>query len=98
MRHRFGVGRAFGGELTSSLPAADRLGGLARFGQVVRRDLGLARHELGEAVAERRRDPGVELLALALEQAAVGGILDEGMLEAVSGIRNGPTTEHQLRA
>ena len=36
---------------------------------------------------ERFRDPGMELLPRTAQQSAVGGILDEGVLEQVFGCR-----------
>ena len=57
MSRRLGIGRALGGELSGTLPAADRLGGQACFGQVVRQYLGLALDEFRESVRATPRRP-----------------------------------------
>ena len=53
---------------------------------VMREPLGLVGHAIGEIVLQHVRNPGVQFAAPALEKRVVGGILDQCMLELVSGI------------
>ena len=52
---------------------------------MLREELGLAVHQLGEMGFERFGDPGMELLARAAQQSAVGGVLHQRVLEQVLG-------------
>ena len=49
------------------LPVADRLHGQAGLGAMVRQNLGLAVRKLGEALAERCGDLGMQLLTAAFK-------------------------------
>ena len=51
---------------------------------------------LGELLFEYLNDAGMELLAPGLEQRAVGGVLDQRVLEAVGRLGRGAAAEHQL--
>ena len=62
--------------------------GLAGLREVVRQQLGLALGRLGEALLQGRRDPAVQLLAPAPEQALVGGVAHQRVLEAVGRVRS----------
>ena len=63
---------------------------------MVREKLGLCLRVLGKLLLQRLRDAGVELLAAGLEQRAVGGVLDQRVLEAVGRIGRGAAAEDQL--
>ena len=54
--------------------------------------------QLGRMGFERFRDPGMELLQRTAQQSAVGGILDEGVLEQVFGCRRRSALKDQARA
>jgi hypothetical protein len=64
---------------------------------MVREQLGLRLRFPGELLFQNLRDAGVELRAAGLEQSAVGGVLDQGVLEAVGGFRWGATAEDELQ-
>ena len=50
----------------------------------------------GEPLFQDLGNPGVQLLAAALEQGLVGRILNEGVLEDVAGVGRGAAAEDQL--
>jgi hypothetical protein len=54
--------------------------------------------DVGESLLEHFGDPGVQLLALGLEQRLVGGVLNQGVLEAVGRLGRHAAAEHQLRS
>ena len=64
-------------------------------------DLGCGGGLLRELLFQHRRNAGMEALALALEQAAIGSVLDEGVLERVGRVGSPcpggtPAGVHQL--
>jgi hypothetical protein len=64
---------------------------------MVREQLGLRLRFPGELLFQNLRDAGVELRAAGLEQGVVSGVPDQGVLEAVGGVRRGATAEDELR-
>ena len=66
-------------------------------GIVLRYQLGLRSHRLGELRLQRLGHLLVHLLAGALEQRRIGRILDQGMLEAIGGARRSAPLIEQLR-
>ena len=75
--------------------AARRVG--HRFGEVARHDFRLARHDVGKSLLECARNLAVQLLPAALEQALIGRIPHQRVLEAVDGFRRLALTVHELR-
>jgi hypothetical protein len=63
---------------------------------VVREKLRLRFGLLWKLLFEYVRDAGVQVLAPGLKQGAVGGILDQGVLEAVGGVRWRAAAEDEL--
>ena len=84
---RLAVGRAAHRLLAGLAPVGDRLLGQAGAGAVVRQQLGLASASCGNAALDRGDEPAVQDLPAAAEQALVGGVPDERVLEAVDGGR-----------
>ena len=64
--------------------------GFARFREVLRQQLRLALGRLGKAFLDNRRDPAMEHLPLAPEQAVVGSIAHQGMLEGIARLGASP--------
>ena len=62
----------------------------------MRQNLRLRADEAGKALSDDLGDPGVELLAAALEEALIGGVLDESVLEDVGGIGRNATAKDDL--
>jgi len=75
-RHR----RAAGGPSTGGTPAGDGFFDKPGLLVMLREELGLVIHELGRMGFECRRDPRVQLLSSAAQQAAVSRILDQHVL------------------
>src|SRR6516225_3838636 len=68
-------------------PEVDCLIGKARFGVVMGQQFGPPLGGLRELLFERQGNAPVKLLALALDQRVVQGIVEEGMLEDVGTMR-----------
>ena len=73
--------RAGEGAAPGPLVVVDRLLRQPRLAEVVREQLGLGLGGLREALLEDLRNPRVELLPAADQQAAVGGVLHQRVLE-----------------
>jgi hypothetical protein len=82
--------------LPSLTPIRDGSPVLTRLGQVSCEDLGLCCHSLGKSLLERRGDPGVQLVPLGPEQRLIGGVLDQGVLEAVNGVGRAAAAEDEF--
>jgi hypothetical protein len=67
--------------------------GVAGGGQMMGRNLGLALDEIGELLLQPCRDAGVHLLALCAQQGAVGGVLDQRVLEEIRRLRRDAAAE-----
>ena len=67
------------------------------FGEMVRHDFRLARHRVGKLLFEHARNLAVQLLPPALEQALIGRIPHQRVLEGVDGVRRLAAAEHELR-
>ena len=65
--------------------------------EVVCHDFRLARHDVGKALLECARNLAVQLLPAAPEQALIGRIPHQHVLEAVNGIRRLAAAEHEFR-
>ncbi len=63
---------------------------------MLREEFGLGFDDLRKLFLHDLRDPGMQVLALGLEQRAVGGVLDQRVLEAVGGIGRGAAAIDQL--
>ena len=87
LRGRFRHRRAGGGSPTGFAPAGDGFFDEPGLGVMLGEEFGLAVHQLGGMGFERFGDPGMELLSRAAQQSAVGGILDQRVLEQVFGRR-----------
>lgn len=83
MAHRLAVGAAAHHPLGGEAPGLDRRLRLARGGQMVRQEFGC---RSVVALCQMVRDRGVELAALAMQEALIGGILHQGMLEQIARI------------
>ena len=77
------IGRACDRALPRPLPVGDGLCGEPRLRVVTGQHLGLRLHEGGKAASSTVAICMMELLARALQQRGVGGLLHEGVLEAV---------------
>ena len=64
---------------------------------MARHDFRLACHDVSKALLECARNLAVQLLPAALEQALIGRIPHQRMLEAVDGFRRLATAEHEFR-
>ena len=64
---------------------------------MVRHDFRLARRDVGKALLECARNLAVQLLPAAPEQALIGRIPHQHVLEAVDGVRRLAPAEHELR-
>ena len=87
VRDRLGHRRARERLLPGLLPVVDRPLGEPRLGAVPGEQLGLRVHRLGEALLQRPDDAGMQLLPLRLEQALVGGVPHQRVLEGVARLR-----------
>ena len=74
----------------------DRLLRQTGFRAVVGEQRRLGRDNLRESAFEGGHDMGVELLAAAAQQGAVGGVLHQRMLEGVLGVRRRAAAEDQF--
>src|SRR5262252_9473607 len=97
MFHGFGVRRAAECEIASPEPVIDGRVNKAGCREVVRHDFRLARHDVSKLLLECARNLTVQLLAAALEQALIGRISYQRVLEAVDGVRRFATAEHEFR-
>ena len=91
LRVRRALDRALGGAPV----ALDGLFGKARFGKVMGEQLGLGRYNLGELCFERRGDPGMKVLAPAAQQAVIGCVPDQRVLELEGGARRRAPAEDE---
>ena len=93
MRDRLGEGGAAQSLVAGLAPPFDREVGLAGLREMMRERLGLRRgrgqQHLGGAPVQR--------LAAALQQAVVGGVLDQRVLEAIVGVGRDAFDEQQFR-
>ena len=92
----FHVCRALGGMLAGAPPVTNRHGGQPGLREVVRKQLGRGSQSVREAFLERLGDPGVQLLALAAQQAVVGRVPHQRVLEDVGRVRRHAAAEDQL--
>ena len=92
MRDRLGEGGAAQSLVAGLAPPFDRKLGLAGLREMMRERLGLRRgrgqQDFGRAAVQR--------LAAALQQAVVGGVLDQRVLEAIVRVRRDAFDEQQL--
>ena len=93
---RLGRRVARGRRLARAHRVRERLGRQAGLAKVVGEQLRLARDRLGKPRLEGLADPLVELQALAAQQAVVGGVLDQRVLELVDRIRRRAAAIDQL--
>src|SRR5438067_723185 len=98
LQDRVEFGPAWSGALASSLPIADGTLDLAGFRQMMRQEFRLTLYPLGNAPLYDCGDARVQLLPIATQKCAVGGILHQSVLEGVSGLRRRSSLEHQFRS
>src|SRR5262249_45839916 len=67
----------------------------AGFGKMLRQQLRLSGRRLGIVLLDRVGDPGMELLAAALQQAVMCGVLYQRMFESVSRLGGAAAPEDQ---
>jgi hypothetical protein len=82
--------------MTGLAPAGDGFFNEPSFRIMLRKELGLAVHQLGGMCCERFGDPRVQLLPRAAQQAAMRRVLNQGVLEGVDRVGRGTSLEHQL--
>ena len=71
------------GMIRGTLPVGDRPFRQARLAQVVGDEFGLAGNHIGVASFENLCDPRMQVLPAALEQAPIGGVAHQRVLEGV---------------
>jgi hypothetical protein len=84
---RFQIRRTLDGALTRPLPIAHGLHTQARFGVMIRHQLGLGLGNLWKSCDENLRNALMVLQPRAPQERLIGGILDEGMLEDIRRLR-----------
>src|SRR6202040_835439 len=82
-------------KFTSLEPVIDGGVNKARFREVMSHHFRLARHDVRKPVLEQARNLAVQLMPAALEQALIGRIPYQRMLEAVNGFRRLATAEYE---
>jgi hypothetical protein len=97
MRDRLHVRRPRGRISARLQPEADRLILLPRLGVMVGQDLRLSLDRFGKLLLQGARDRPVQLGALRPQQAAIGGVSHQRVLESVDGPRRLAPAEEQLR-
>src|SRR5205807_874696 len=95
MADRFRIGRALDGSLACPLPVENARGDEPRLSVVMRQEFWLGLDSLRKAFFKRVGNLAVILLASALEQCVIGGVLDQSMFEKVSRLgRQSPLKEN----
>ena len=89
------MGKAVGGMATGLQPLIDRTSDISSGGQMMGQQFGLALDEIGEILLQHIGDPGMQFLPPRAQQRAVGGILDQRVLEQVGGLRAVTAKEQQ---
>jgi hypothetical protein len=95
MLDRLAIRGALCGLLSRRVPAVGRLLVGPCLGQVICEGFGGSR---GKALGKDASDPRMKVLAAGLEEGAVGGVLDQGVLEAVGRVGRRAAAEDQLRS
>jgi hypothetical protein len=98
MADGFEIGRAFGGALAGFQPIADGTLDLASFRQMMRQEFRLTRDPLGKAPLHDFGDARMQLLPIAAQKRAVGGILHQSVLEGVNRLWRRSALEHKFRS
>jgi hypothetical protein len=75
---------------------ADALGYIATQAEVMSEYFRLGLGPIRAALLENLADPGVQLMASAVQKRGVSGILNQAMLEPVAGFRRGAAAEDEL--
>jgi hypothetical protein len=76
-----------GGALAGFQPIADGMVDLASFHEMERQNFGLTRDPLGKASLHCFGNARMQLLPIAAQKRAVGGVLHQSVLEKVRGVR-----------
>ena len=84
-------------EVARLAPELDRLLVEPGLCVVIGDQLGIGLHDLGKIGGQRARDAAVDLLAARPQQRVVGGLLHQGVLEGVGGVRRIAAPEHEAR-
>src|SRR5262245_31170805 len=74
----------------------DRLIKKPRLPEMMGKDIRLLSRDFGKLSLDRLGNSGMELLTPALEETAIGRVLDQRMLESVDGLRRTPPGENQF--
>ena len=93
---RLQIGRSLERPLARALPVGHGFAGASCLGVVTGEQLGLGLDDLGELLSRISAIRACDLLAPALEQRLVGGVLDQGVLEAVGRLGRRAAAEDQL--
>src|SRR5262245_32882109 len=96
MGNCFHIRRSGGGQATGAQPVWDSLLRQSRLAEMTGDKLRLHFDKLWKLSFDRCRDPRVQLQPTSLEQAFVGGIAHQGMLEHISGSRREASPENEL--
>jgi len=94
--HRLHHSRSSDGDSPSLVPVPNGLSRQSGFGKMVREEFGLGFDDLRELGLQHLGDAGVQLLAAGFEERAVGGVLNEGVLEAVGDLGRAAAAVDQL--
>src|SRR5258706_6700556 len=95
MADRFDMSQAHYGMPPRFEPLINRSAGVACAGQMMRKQFRLALDEIGEILLQYRGDAGVQFLASRAQQGAVGGVLHQGVLEQIRGMRRDAAAEEE---
>src|SRR5215813_11871052 len=98
MPNRFTIARALHRLTASPNPVSDGLVVTTCSTAMAGENFGMRCCDVGELAFDGRGETAVELLASAPEQGAVGGILDQRVLEGVFRVGRAPAAEDELGA
>ena len=90
-----GVRRALSRALAGRLPVGNGVFRKVSFGEVVREHLRLGCRDVRERLLERPGNSRVQRLPPIAQQCAVGGVLNEGVLEQIGRVRGDAISEQQ---
>jgi hypothetical protein len=95
MRDCLDVSEAAGRTLTSLQPLLGGAFAVSGSSQVVRQQFGLPFDQIGKILLKDTGDAGMQFLPARTQQRAVGGVLDQGVLESICRLRRYTATEQQ---
>jgi hypothetical protein len=95
MANRFHMRQARRGMSAGLQPLIDGTFGIAGAHKMMGQEFGLALDEIGKILLQHRRDPSVQLVPPSAQQHAIRGVLHEGVLEEIGGLRSGAAAKQQ---